>query len=827
MHRITLPSILLALLVTGCGTLVPISESEPVAAQRAEWSSGADSRPPVVVDIDNTGVADPIYRNRLNPPLLDREDKVRFWNRTLDRPIEIRVKVKVPFDKRAATEEFGQLSDCEDDAGGTFAKCTISLLLQPNSYREISAETRLGLLGEEARIEFEVRFYTETETPANATGYFRQSLPVVVNVSAASVPITGTTIDVRFNDPKTAPRISEGSSLKITAKELPNLKAVRFRLRFDPSSQEHRSYLRGILRKRRQPMSTNVFAPGHDAALIATWVDVLRLKDCGSPHDAVTYDCEVPFDDTSKTAEIRADWLAYATQIEVPVNAAAQLATEQTYIRQLEELMGVRTVAPPRSEDRDLLSLRFVHKDLSSKDYYLRRAPISDEPSKTTISANATLTAAISPLLRPKDPADANSDPIINDEFPYDGDRQHDIAGAGRVTIKQNIRGRADASIDLAIRRGSFGTRDTNVNTPKYQMNLNFMDGSQLQFGRFAFAQPANKIAVNEEGDGVRYNARPLRFLPTTRGTVNLGTPSLAYVVKRRSLTPFKDGDDRNASVLIAQLDRIALPTTIGGVASPFRSLNLIALRGRNQRFSDPHDFETGGGELFYALPQANAISQFSLTTNGSTAFFASRRRSDSTTPGATRSGNVWLTTIGFNLAERTGTTLKPVYGLTISHGRGARDQMDGGVRIPGYVGESAGFAPDLLFLSGFANAVENALDTTDIGPGRGLSNKRYTGVQFAWFDPPPLRNLVQRFVNTRTPVIGQAITLRLHDYSLRESFRGSRDAGREANLEVLIEAPKGIKVTLGAGYFWRGEAMDALIVRRPWTVSLKLSLEP
>ena len=574
------------------------------------------------------------------------------------------------------------------------------------------------------------------------------------------------------------------------------------------------------------------------------WSKLMGTTAClGKKREDGYYECElhVSFVTTTSESGKKVRRAVIPPQVipfaELPLEARANLAGATTANQIVPEYGGDRDKSRRFDPLPGLIAVKFVGRSVATpaKPRYARLAEQPDDPSKTAVSAIGSLTGTVGPLLRTKKPDDATSEPIISPEFPYRGERLHDAAGAGRVTVKQNMGSRADANIDFSIRKGTFGTRDTNVTTSKYQMNLNYLDGSQLQFGRFTFAQPANKISVSEEGDGLRYLARALRFPKTRRGTLNLGTPSLAHVVRRRSLTPFAEKDNKNAYSTILQLERIALPSSVWGQASPFRTLNLIAVKGKDQKFGDQHRFDSWGGEVLFALPQrkfatAKAPGGF-FHGSGSAAFFANRR-SAGTDPGTIRRhGNAWLTTFAVNRSERLAAVdaPRPIFTVSLTLGAGARDRTVDGIRIPGYVGESAGFAPDLIFLSSFAPAIENAITATtpEANVGRGLSNKRYTGVQVTWFEPKPLRVLLDEVLNVGTRINATSATVKLHDYRFRTPVAGSRYAGDELDLEILVEAPRGIKLTLSAGYFFRGSTLDEVIARKPWTVVVKLSLEP
>ncbi|HYR27172.1 MAG TPA: hypothetical protein VEU30_01825, partial [Thermoanaerobaculia bacterium] len=67
--------------------------------------------------------------------------------------------------------------------------------------------------------------------------------------------------------------------------------------------------------------------------------------------------------------------------------------------------------------------------------------------------------------------------------------------------------------------------------------------------------------------------------------------------------------------------------------------------------------------------------------------------------------------------------------------------------------------------------------------------------------------------------------TVRYHNYRLREPVDDERGAGHEFDLEFMIEAPKGVKVTVGGGWYVPGMAVIGFVDRNLWSAYSNVSV--
>src|SRR5262249_3769435 len=112
-----------------------------------------------------------------------------------------------------------------------------------------------------------------------------------------------------------------------------------------------------------------------------------------------------------------------------------------------------------------------------------------------------------------------------------------------------------------------------------------------------------------------------------------------------------------------------------------------------------------------------------------------------------------------------------------------------------GFIGDSAGFSPDRLFLKTFVPKM-NSKDITY--EPIGLANKRYvagtyTNSEVSPFEPVASAPGVKDDVTSRSTIIS------LRDYKLLYDEKKARGAAREINLIFNIEVPKGVTFAFDA----------------------------
>jgi hypothetical protein len=76
--------------------------------------------------------------------------------------------------------------------------------------------------------------------------------------------------------------------------------------------------------------------------------------------------------------------------------------------------------------------------------------------------------------------------------------------------------------------------------------------------------------------------------------------------------------------------------------------------------------------------------------------------------------------------------------------------------------------------------------------------------------------------------VSGKTSTFRARQFKfVRPAYTDTdeRDAAREYSVETTIEVPKGVKVSIGAGYMETGEGLDSVITDDAWFVTSGISL--
>ncbi|HEX9940639.1 MAG TPA: hypothetical protein VGG03_01385 [Thermoanaerobaculia bacterium] len=428
----------------------------------------------------------------------------------------------------------------------------------------------------------------------------------------------------------------------------------------------------------------------------------------------------------------------------------------------------------------------------------------------------------------------------------YEGESRRHSRGRGQLDLSQNLGNRADAKLSLLYEANDLGqTEADNTNDPvrvsQFQVNVFGTTGLTLSLGKFTFAEPSNRIAISEAGEGLRLTWRHF---------------SLSYIAKRESNLGVANDHNKDRETLLGEVSGPIRGTRL------FRRFRITGLWGEDRckprrlstsesvingeckdASSFPYTYATLGGEVFFnaradRTPEDLLAGRSPLT--GSFAAYVSRR--DARLAGKPDGeGYVGLLTLGrpFDwVPEKEGSKkLKPRRILTALAGYGSGDETDSQDVDEGYIGEGAAFANDMVFLSGLAGAIrkgslnrplEDLTQEERRRIGIGLSNKAYLGFQYTINDSSWLEWIaVNVFNGDKRDIVSQSSTFSAHGYRFVEPVFGDREAGYEFDAEFRIEQPQFVKWRVTAGYFIPGDAVKSLVKQETWTMSVGVVIEP
>lgn len=480
------------------------------------------------------------------------------------------------------------------------------------------------------------------------------------------------------------------------------------------------------------------------------------------------------------------------------------------------------------------------------------RAPITGAPkSSVTLSAVASFSIAQDPFVEDLSAKSRNC-PFLCEDRPYKGEHSTRTGGTGRVEITQSYGNLLDGKVSLTFKEGDFGNADDTGTTKlsQYRFNIYSEPGVTFHYGKFPFL---SGIAINETGEG---------------GRLAYHNYSLSYIAKRESKKNAIGVANRDNAVWFVEANNISIPAFFDkfkqeeerkkehdDLRLPLRTLNLVYLRGDDRRGPEKdrkdtltelketvfrgHDYQTFGGQIGYAVPRI---------VYGTLSGYHSKRDADEKNAPCGNDlyicdgkGYAYLLTAThpFTAAEDG----KSKGNIAITAGLGSGDDPATPSEDEGYIGETPGFAPDFIFLSSFAGAISQrdfidfaeykdrkeefrALDLGVVGLGRGLSNKTYYGLKFTHNGFSPLAWLARRlFFIPKSDIRSQATLITFNHYELRRPIAGSHFAGRELDIELNVETPRGVKVFLKGGYFRPGPAVERFIKDDVWSASTGLSL--
>jgi len=408
------------------------------------------------------------------------------------------------------------------------------------------------------------------------------------------------------------------------------------------------------------------------------------------------------------------------------------------------------------------------------------------------------------------------SEPILCSANPYRGGVTQQYKAKGTLQALPNLGNRADGSVTLAFRSGTFGASTIDkVGIDQYLINVYGINGLSLKFGKGDFALPSDSIAIAESGEGFVYGYRVF---------------SLGHLVTRESAKGTADQPNRDKKDWFLQIRSLPFELPV------LRSLDAIALRGEDK--DSGSIYWTQGVELFLALPGKSAgmnsegVTAIFDSLDGSIAAYKSQRTWKQSSacwvanPRTCQRGRGfvglaklnWTPQIDFTLGQNAKTTTPHTLSASFGYGTGDRPGTD---VDEGYIGETAGFTPDKLFFSTFLPKMNT--DLIRAVPS-GLANKRYLAISYT-DNEHTLFDLVASALGVEADVNSRATIISLSNTGLIFPRNGSRQAAREVDVTFKIEAPKGVTFSLDSAYLEPGSAFSDVITKRAWLLVATVSL--
>jgi hypothetical protein len=470
-----------------------------------------------------------------------------------------------------------------------------------------------------------------------------------------------------------------------------------------------------------------------------------------------------------------------------------------------------------------------------------------------TLAAVASIGASTDPFIEDRSTTSRNC-PFLCVDKPYNGAQRTHYVGSGRIEVTQTFGNLLDGKVNIAFKDGDLGGSNstTDIKLSQYRFNIYSEPGWTFHYGKFQFAAPSSGIAISESGEGFR-----LAF----------HNYAVSHIIKRESSANIADAANLDNRTWIAEANNMAIPNWIlkKFPRQPLRTLNLIYLHGNDRKGMEQkknpntnieetsftgHEYQTYGAQIGITVPRL-----FYGTVSG----YRSRRDAKEKEAPCGNAlhvcdgrGDVGLLTITrpFSVDEDG----KSKRTITFTLGIGSGDDPASTTEDEGYIGESAGYTPDQIFLSTLSGGIStrnffdvkqfadptnpdndrllkenfHTLDLGVVGIGRGLANKRYLGLKYVDNSFSLLEVLATTFLPIpQSDIRSRATVITLNDYRLRRPPLNSRShhAGYELDIEFLVETPRAVKVALRGGYYWRGAAVEQFILKDAWTVSTGISI--
>jgi hypothetical protein len=446
--------------------------------------------------------------------------------------------------------------------------------------------------------------------------------------------------------------------------------------------------------------------------------------------------------------------------------------------------------------------------------------------SKWTSSASATGGWApdLSHLVTEKD-----GDPVISPATPQGDEIEGTVAAKASVSLTQKLGNKANAEFELRVKNGPFG-QETKVEATKYRVNVLGNSGLKFSAGRYDVAAPSYSIAAEESGEAVG---------------ASWGSSTAAYIFRkevpdglRDSLDPKATHIDRDHAAGLLHL------RDLPGLAWKYARVQGFGLMGRDGQSrvpaaptplpdtpapssesdeAPPPGFErytrrygTLGAELLFNVPRTRVQGSLShyRSYRASNASAAVAQAGDAGRGAVTLLTGAW-TNFDTTIAEETRGV---DYTVTGFFGAGSGDRPGTGDN-EGYIGETAAFSPDSLFIATLAPEMQLA---SGIAVGDGLSNKTYLGANLVFPRWSPLKYTARGLRATEDEITGASTTIKAHAYWLRAATApdSPRYLGFEVDVDFTVASPPGINYTLSLASFWPGDALTSIVTRTQWSVT-------
>lgn len=396
-------------------------------------------------------------------------------------------------------------------------------------------------------------------------------------------------------------------------------------------------------------------------------------------------------------------------------------------------------------------------------------------------------------------------------------------------TLAFQYTGPVEASATLQYKKDDFGglpaAASTQVQASQYQAKVYGPLGVVFQYGKIPFAQPSSGIAINVSGEGMQ---------------VITGPTSVAYVVARESDTGAADKQNHDHDVWLVQVKNFPVDIPF------FRTFDVFAVYGNDRKdkadplpnpppipqpdtplIARPFTYTTFGTEARWGTHRfpslGGSFAAYHSVRNVRSSHGAAPATLAKTVDGRGTVGlaRVSWTRLVSSLTEG-GLKVRPTFGLTGLFGYGTGDKAETSSVNEGYLGETAGYSNDVLFLSKVANS-----DVFSKALGNGLSNKRYLGLQYTDSRASLLAWISAHVLNAAEDIASRSTVFSLHNYWFGHEVQGGKWAGTEGDLEFKVETPKNIQWSLGGAYYRRSPAIKLVGLKDDlWSVTAKLSIK-
>lgn len=448
----------------------------------------------------------------------------------------------------------------------------------------------------------------------------------------------------------------------------------------------------------------------------------------------------------------------------------------------------------------------------SNTDGFLRvRTEARERESATTWSVTAAVGYSEKPETDRKREDGTTARPFLPTD-PYTGRTVDNFTGSARLDLVQTLKDRGRARVRAAFEGGRLGdsadAKEGRFTSPLYTVDVFGVNAVSLRFGRYTLLEPARAAAISVTGEGFQLS----------RHNVTVG-----HVVTLDSArgTPKDANENKSVSIL-----RVSGARGFG----PIKHFDFFALYGDNDEKDKPaYDYNTLGAQFFFAgsPPQPTRDSMFA-SYSGSVSYFHSDR--DVRNPGSSAlhdgTGQVLLLDAGVTLLQEAGLKTKPLRTFAALLGKGTGDDPSSSDRDESFLGETAAFTGDSLFLSTYPTLIgEGASERPPLG--KGLANKFYLGTSYIERSYKPINLLwwFARGMRVADDVKAAATTMRAHWFRLDEPFQERHDAGYEAGLQWQIEVPEGVTSSLGCNRYFPGKATRNFFDAEPMSCSAQVTL--